>query len=696
MRRWIVFFAWLGLAGQAWPASNLLLESIEYINVAGVEAIEIGFSDPVQYLSHMPPERGLELRVSIASPSFPPRKDVGPFTQEMNAPKDSLIPLKRVSLSGDDAGDLTVHLQFERVVHFKVGAGSRRNTLRVLLPEVGVQPTVAVAPELAAVSSALAAEDEALARILQEGRKALQRRQLQRAINIFTKLLSMPPHRYLRDALELLGVARERNGQKAHAKAIYQKYLQRYPKGEGAARVKQRLADLISGQMKPRPRLKAKKTMPEKGFRSDIYGSLAQFYYFGQNSIDGEASTLDESLLLNQLSLTWRLRGDDVEIRNFFYANQHYDFVSEVERPLTIESAYSKYTNDRLQLSGQFGRQTGSSGGVLGKFDGLKLGYDLSRRFRLMAQTGFPVDVGDKRRIQTNKPFIGLSAELSGGDQGVDILPYCLHQKVDGIVDRFAVGSEFRFFHPLGNFYSMLDYDVSYRALNIYLFRGQYNWRKATSFNFNFDYRKNPLLFTSNALINQLQADSIADLLDLYSEDEVRAMAEERVGSAVTLSGGVSHSFSDRYQLRGEITRAQQIYKVDDINAGVLASENDSQTYLFLQFIANQWINSRDTTVLGVRLSDTRTYNELSFIASNRLPLGDFWRFDLRARADLRSNEGGEELIKLRPSMKVDYLSDATLHFIAELGYEWWRYSGNSVNPDYSRLFAHMGYRWNF
>lgn len=33
----------------------------------------------------------------------------------------------------------------------------------------------------------------------------------------------------------MLGLARERNGQLAHAKAEYEEYLREYPNGEGAA-----------------------------------------------------------------------------------------------------------------------------------------------------------------------------------------------------------------------------------------------------------------------------------------------------------------------------------------------------------------------------------------------------------------------------------------------------------------------------
>ena len=48
------------------------------------------------------------------------------------------------------------------------------------------------------------------------------------------------------EAQELLAIAREKNGQLAHAKAEYERYLALYSETEGAARVKQRLAALLA------------------------------------------------------------------------------------------------------------------------------------------------------------------------------------------------------------------------------------------------------------------------------------------------------------------------------------------------------------------------------------------------------------------------------------------------------------------
>jgi len=51
---------------------------------------------------------------------------------------------------------------------------------------------------------------------------------------------------------ELLGLARERSGQLAHAKAEYEEYLRRYPSGEAAERITRRLATLRAASLSAR------------------------------------------------------------------------------------------------------------------------------------------------------------------------------------------------------------------------------------------------------------------------------------------------------------------------------------------------------------------------------------------------------------------------------------------------------------
>ncbi len=684
-----VYFA---VSSQVWALPNQSLESIEYLTHQGMAAIEIGFAQPVIYMSNFPLESGATLQIFIG-PRTAVDVDVDklPYTQAMRAPDSGEIPLRQVTFHINEAGETSIVVDFKRVVNFTISAGRRFNTLMIVLPELRITQAVPLKK-----ARTVEIVDSKAFRLLMSGRKALKQHKNKMAIRIFTGMLELPESPERQEAMELLGVARERNQQKAHARAMYQEYLKQYPKSEGAARVKQRLQDLLHAQLKPRAKLKPIKKSKDRKTTSRIYGSFAQYYYHGENSVENAGSSVDQSLLLNQLSVNWRIRNADYDIRNFVYTNQSYDFSSETGKAVTLETAYSQFKNSRWGFSGRAGRQTGSGGGVLGKFDGLRASYDATRRIAVNAVVGYPVNISDKRSIQSQKPFWGIGFEWDGEGKGVDILPYYIQQKVDGIIDREAIGSEFRFFHEQGNFYGLIDYDIHYADLNIYLFRGQYNWRKNTIFNLNLDYRNSPLLFTSHALIGRTDVSSIGELLNVHSERSINELAESRVGDSSTFSLGVSHTLSTRYQLNADLTFAKQNFIIDGVTPGVLISENDQQIYFSGQLIANKWFNDRDTSVLGMRLSQTGSYDELSLSASNRLLLNNKWKFDTRMRVDLRQGNSGEDLTRYRPSVKWNFRHNQTMYYEAEIGVEWWRYGGDSNNPDFRRLFVNVGYRWDF
>ncbi|MDH3577611.1 MAG: SPOR domain-containing protein, partial [Gammaproteobacteria bacterium] len=77
--------------------------------------------------------------------------------------------------------------------------------------------------------------------LMQDARKSMVAGDISRAIQIYTKVLQQPEHMRMAEAQEYLALAREKNGQMAHAKAEYQRYLSLYPDNEGAVRVNQRL-----------------------------------------------------------------------------------------------------------------------------------------------------------------------------------------------------------------------------------------------------------------------------------------------------------------------------------------------------------------------------------------------------------------------------------------------------------------------
>ncbi len=107
---------------------------------------------------------------------------------------------------------------------------------------------------------------------MDEARAALKKNNLNGAILLLAKALKYPENEYSAEAQELLGLARQRNGQIAAAKAEYEDYLRRYPSGEGNERVRQRLAGIVTAGGEPDEKLRT----PANHFGTRPLGSQFQ------------------------------------------------------------------------------------------------------------------------------------------------------------------------------------------------------------------------------------------------------------------------------------------------------------------------------------------------------------------------------------------------------------------------------------
>jgi tetratricopeptide (TPR) repeat protein len=148
---------------------------------------------------------------------------------------------------------------------------------------------------LAPAAAAEAESPEKRAVLLEEGKRALTGGELSQAVQIFTKLLQKTDDESAEVAQELLGVARERNGQTAHAKAAYEQYLERYPEGEGATRVRQRLTALTASTS-GRSSITATSpgTHAENSSAWDFDTSLWQYYQHQVAQANDDPSLLSE------------------------------------------------------------------------------------------------------------------------------------------------------------------------------------------------------------------------------------------------------------------------------------------------------------------------------------------------------------------------------------------------------------------
>jgi tetratricopeptide (TPR) repeat protein len=536
--------------------------------------------------------------------------------------------------------------------------------------------------------------DEKLKALMEEARQAVARQDYNRAVQLYTKILQYPDHPYRQDALEFLGVARERKGQVAHAIKEYQRYLSLYPDGEGSERVKQRLAGLTTAAEKPRAGI-ARPQAAKEAKPWDVYGGFSQFYRRDENTIDGADSTVTQSSIASDLDITARRRGDSYDIQSRFTGSYLHDFLNDGPgNESSVSSAYLDANGKELGLSMRLGRQSRNTGGVLGRFDGLLLGYRLTDWLTVNTVGGYPV-ASTRDSLDTDKYLYGLSADLGTFANAWDFNTFIIEQKVHGVVDRRAIGGEARYFDPIRSLLTFVDYDIFYDSLNTFIFLGTWTLPDRTTINATFDYRNSPILTTTNALQGQT-AESINDLLDSFSKDEIRDLAKDRTGENTTATLGASHPFSERFQLSGDIT----VSNLSDTKAsgGVEAIPGTGNEYFYnLQLIGNGLMKSGDISILGLRYSDTSTAKISSLSLNSRYPVNRDWRVNPRVRVDYRDNDrdGSSQWIA-SPSIRTDYRWRRRYRLEFEGGGEWSTRDLADDTEKSTSYFISVGYRADF
>ena len=167
-----------------------------------------------------------------------------------------------------------------------------------------------------------------------------------------------------------------------------------------------------------------------------------------------------------------------------------------------LTALYLDYADTGLNSSLRIGRQTRNSAGVLGRFDGALFGFQARRNLRINAVAGFPVLSSHQMSVLKERPFYGLSVDLGTKRSPFQTTLYWFDQRArGGFIDRRALGVEARFLKKNFNAYAMIDYDVKFKQMNLALLSFNYNVPDTSSLSITADYRRSPLLTTTNALI---------------------------------------------------------------------------------------------------------------------------------------------------------------------------------------------------
>jgi tetratricopeptide (TPR) repeat protein len=557
-----------------------------------------------------------------------------------------------------------------------------------LLEANGVAEQVSIAP----------GADAKLVELMAEGRRLMTAGELSRAVQIYTKILQQPTNQYQPEAQEYLALARERNGQMAHAKAEYQRYLATYPDHEGAARVKQRLAALLSQPGRSQTETVASgnglRTTRRRPDTWTVRSYISQYYRRDANQLNDAAQVVSQSALYSDINIDARRRGERFDFSTRLTAGYRKNFLEDQRGDdVRISYAFVDLADAKYGLRGRLGRQSRNTGGVLGRFDGGNLSYQATNRLRFDAVVGKPVN-STTDGIDSARTFYGISSSFGPILDNLDFGVFFIQQDVESVTDRQAVGAEVRYFGSNKSLWGLVDYDTSFDEIGSLFLQG--SWRMASELTLTglFDRRRSPRLSMSNALIGQPVL-GFDDLLILYTEPEIQQLALDRAAMTTTMTLGVSRPLTPKIQIN--VNASQSTIDATPESGGIFATPESTYTYISTDFVGSSLIKEGDVTLLGLRYADSENTTVYSIHLDTRFPIGSYFRFNPRLRVDYREIKSDMSTHTIyTPGIRLQYRKDRRFRVELEAGMQFSSRDMAILTEDRESYFVNLGYQLLF
>lgn len=558
--------------------------------------------------------------------------------------------------------------------------------------------------------------DPASEALLQQLRDSLEKGDNAGAIRTAEKLLGQAESAATPEAQELLGLARERNGQLAHAKAEYEAFLAHYPDHANATRVRQRLAALLGEEAPDRvPGAKEDGKTDAKvssAFKAEVSGSLSMLYQRDESGflfqdvprvggpevnpdpIEENRTNLNEVLWGADINLS--IGNDRTEGLLRFSGVFRDDFRAGLQRDEgAISTLYLDVSDRELNTALRIGRQTRNTGGVFGRFDGGLLSFQPTDGLKLNLVGGFPVQSSRDLEVNTDRVFYGGSIDVTVAPDALDTTFYYIDQKYGNLVDRQAAGAEFRYFNSHVTAYGIYDYDVHYGQTNLALLNGSVRFDDESNISVAVDYRRSPLLTTFNAVFGQTVTDP-NDLIGTYTEEEVYQLAQDRSAYARSASISYSRPIMENLQINLDVIASN--VSGTKASGGVEAMPGTGTEYYYSgQLVASDVFTEGAIVIAGYRYADLQLTEQQTVSLTARYPILRDLRFNTKVRVDQRTRKDGlGDDVSVRGSMALAYSLGRSTYIDVEIGGQYSDNSNPLVMTQERGLFGSIGIRQDF
>ena len=566
-------------------------------------------------------------------------------------------------------------------------------------------------PPVGRMGSDPALDPGTLKTMLAQVKSAMAGRDYPTAIRLLTKLQRQPEFPDRARVQELLGLARERSGQLAHAKAEYEESLRRYPQGEAAERVALRLRTLRAATAKAQ----GGSLSGENARQWQFTGGVSQLFRYDGTRVDNNTppgnvppgstilpnstQTTTEDALFNDVDLLVRRRGDQVDWMGRLSAGYSKSFDQQsVGNQRRISIASIEFVDRSLGLLGRFGRQTRNQDGVLGTFDGLFVSYQWRPSWGVNVTAGYPVEETDAG-VRTNRRFETIAIAYSPPGAHWDASVFAAIQEYDGIRDRQATGFEARYLASHASLVAVVDYDTFYHSLNTGSILGTVMLPARWNLSFDAERRNSPVLSTRNALIGQ-PATTLAELATMIQQaglpsQTIYQWARDRTPYTTDYSITATRPLGQRLQFSATAAVSQTSATPASGAVDAQPGSGTEVTYQAQLYGSSLWFPG-DFSVASLTYANTETGKVETASASARFPLVGAWRIGPRLSVDRRAlvADDSTELTYI-PSVLVDYQRGLRLLQL-EIGGQLGKRDALLETQNTRRYYVSLSYRLGF
>jgi tetratricopeptide (TPR) repeat protein len=713
--------------------------------------VKIEFNFRIRYVSHFPLEIGEELRINVRAIDPTQAAALAILRREaLRAPNNPSAAIRAIDFEIDQPAGPVLRVQFLHPVAYQVAPGSDFESLVIAIagktPQAACQPrfparigagwdtTVsrgdfsaslnpakpggALPPPARPKERAAGASSPADYSASVDGaRLALKQGNYAQAIELLSKALTRPENERSAEARELLGIAYQKAGQIAEARAQYEDYLRRYPAGEGSEGVRQRLDGILtaSGEAQRLRSSKAQSVGPDEaggpprsgGTTWMVSGSASQFYIRDDSfrtlrdpslppnpNEDKDAHLTHQNSLLSSFDLSAVWSNDQFKSKFRFSGTEEHKFDDNREI-VSIAALFFETTVKQWDLMTRLGRQTRNTGGVVGRFDGGVVSWQANPNMRLNVVGGSPVERRADEPFKDDRYFYGASVDFGHFWGNLEATLFAIEQRGRSVLDRQAIGGELRYIDADKSAFALLDYDVHFQELNAAMFSGSWTLPDKSTISAGIDYRKSPYLTAWNALQGQPFL-TLYDMLKVHSKEEVDQLAIDRTPTYKSATLGYAFPLGKDYQVNLDATASSLSGTV--ASGGIEAMlPTGTELYYSAQLTRTNLFAEGDMYIAGVRVADLEASNLYVLDLSARYPLSNEWRINPRLRLGYQVGDTTDlREVTILPSILINYYWTRDLSLELEVGAKWTERQQAGATQTETDLFFTAGFRYDF